>query len=183
MPVQCINFPFGFIFLFHTFGAFSKLFIDIYVFYTVKLSIFITFLSVEMWKLSHLTEFNNSFSRFRIRLLIERVLGRVVCGCRVPIIQPFAIKLVTTKKERAMHMPYNPKHVSKALRICFPIMVTIIAGFIAPMSVSLVGFLMLGNLLRECSCLERLSQTAQNDLANLITLLLGITISFSMAGH
>ena len=98
----------------------------------------------------------------------------------VPIIQPFAIKLVTTKKDRAMHMPYNPKHVSRSLRICFPIMVTIIAGFIAPMSVSLVGFLMFGNLLRECSCLERLSQTAQNDLANLITLLLGITISFSM---
>ena len=98
----------------------------------------------------------------------------------VPIIQPFAIKLVTTKKERAMHMPYNPKHVSRTLRICFPIMVTIIAGFIAPMSVSLVGFLMFGNLLRECGCLERLSQTAQNDLANLITLLLGITISFSM---
>ena len=95
----------------------------------------------------------------------------------VPIIQPFAIKLVTTKKERAMH---NPKHVSRSLRICFPIMVTIIAGFIAPMSVSLVGFLMFGNLLRECGCLERLSQTAQNDLANLITLLLGITISFSM---
>ena len=98
----------------------------------------------------------------------------------VPIIQPFAIKLVTTKKERAMHMPYNPKHVSRSQRICFPIMVTIIAGFIAPMSVSLVGFLMFGNLLRECGCLERLSQTAQNDLANLITLLLGITISFSM---
>ena len=98
----------------------------------------------------------------------------------VPIIQPFAIKLVTTKKERAMHMPYNPKHVSRSLRICFPIMVTIIAGFIAPMSVSLVGFLMFGNLLSECGCLDRLSETAQNDLANLITLLLGITISFSM---
>ena len=80
-------------------------------------------------------------------------------------------------------MPYNPKHVSRALRICFPIMVTIIAGFIAPMSVSLVGFLMFGNLLRECGCLERLSQTAQNDLANLITLLLGITISFSIFQH
>ena len=98
----------------------------------------------------------------------------------VPIIQPFAIKLVTTKKERRIRMPYNPKNVSRTLRICFPIMVTIIAGFIAPMSVSLVGFLMFGNLLRECGCLERLSQTAQNDLANLITLLLGITISFSM---
>ena len=95
-------------------------------------------------------------------------------------IQPFAIKLVTTKKERRIRMPYNPKNVSRTLRICFPILVTIIAGFIAPMSVSLVGFLMFGNLLRECGCLERLSQTAQNDLANLITLLLGITISFSM---
>jgi len=98
----------------------------------------------------------------------------------VPIIQPMAIKLVTTKKERAMHMPYNPKNVSRLLRIAFPIMVTVIAGFIAPMSVSLVGFLMFGNLLRECGCLGRLSDTAQNVLANLITLLLGITISFSM---
>ena len=98
----------------------------------------------------------------------------------VPIIQPFAIKLVTTKKERRIRMPYNPKNVSRTLRICFPILVTIIAGFIAPMSVSLVGFLMFGNLLRECGCLDRLSETAQNTLANLITLLLGITISFSM---
>lgn len=79
-----------------------------------------------------------------------------------------------------MRMPYNPKHVSRTLRICFPVMVTLIAGFIAPMSVSLVGFLMFGNLLRECGCLDRLSETAQNALANLITLLLGITISFSM---
>ena len=98
----------------------------------------------------------------------------------VPIIQPFANKLVTTKKERRIRMPYNPKNVSRTLRICFPILVTIIAGFIAPMSVSLVGFLMFGNLLRECGCLDRLSETAQNTLANLITLLLGITISFSM---
>ena len=115
----------------------------------------------------------------------SRYLGAIMVAAYsymalVPIIQPFAIKLVTTEKERAMHMPYNPKHVSRALRICFPIMVTIIAGFIAPMSVSLVGFLMFGNLLRECGCLDRLSETAQNDLANLITLLLGITISFSM---
>ena len=98
----------------------------------------------------------------------------------VPIVQPPVIRLLTTQKERRIRMPYNPKNVSRTLRICFPIMVTIIAGFIAPMSVSLVGFLMFGNLLRECGCLERLSQTAQNDLANLITLLLGITISFSM---
>ena len=98
----------------------------------------------------------------------------------VPIIQPAAIKLVTTKKERQMKMPYNPRSVSRKLRICFPILVTVIAGFIAPMSVSLVGFLMFGNLLRECGVLGSLSDAAQNVLANLITLLLGITISFSM---
>ena len=98
----------------------------------------------------------------------------------VPIIQPFAIKLVTTRKERCIHMEYNPKSVNKALRISFPIVVTIIVGFISPQSVALVGFLMFGNLLRECGVLNSLSQSAQNELANIITLLLGITISFSM---
>ena len=98
----------------------------------------------------------------------------------VPIIQPAAIKLVTTKKERQIHMEYNPKSVSKKMRIAFPIVVTIIVGLIAPQSVSLVGFLMFGNLVRECGVLGTMSDTAQNNLANLITLLLGITISFSM---
>lgn len=98
----------------------------------------------------------------------------------VPIVQPFAIKLVTTKKERTIHMEYQPGSVSKTMRIAFPIVATIIVGFIAPASVALVGFLMFGNLLRECGVLKNLSETAQNELANLITLLLGITISFSM---
>ena len=98
----------------------------------------------------------------------------------VPIVQPMAIKLVTTKKDRAIKMAYKPAGVSKMTRILFPIIVTIIAGFIAPTSVALVGFLMFGNLIRECGVLGRLSETAQNSLANLITLLLGITISFSM---
>ena len=98
----------------------------------------------------------------------------------VPIIQPVAIKLVTTKKERKIKMAYNPKSVSKRTRLIFPVAVTFVAGFIAPMSVSLVGFLMFGNLVRECGVLNSLSKTAQNSFANSITLLLGITISFSM---
>ena len=98
----------------------------------------------------------------------------------VPIIQPFAIKLVTTKKERQIRMTYSPKSVSKSTKIAFPIIVTIIVGLISPASVALVGFLMFGNLIRECGVLQSLSDTAQNELANLITLLLGITISFSM---
>ncbi len=99
----------------------------------------------------------------------------------VPIIQPFAIKLVTTKKERLIRMEYNPTNVSKPTRIIFPIVVTFIAGFVAPASVALVGFLMFGNLLRECGVLNSLVKTAQNELVNLVTLLLGITISFSMS--
>lgn len=98
----------------------------------------------------------------------------------VPIVQPMAIKLVTTKKERAIRMEYRPENVSKTMRIVFPIAVTVIVGLVAPQSVALVGFLMFGNLIRECGVLGTMSETAQNQLANLVTLLLGITISFSM---
>jgi len=98
----------------------------------------------------------------------------------VPIIQPPVIKLMTTKKERMIRMKYAPSQVSKTTRILFPILITIIAGLIAPGSVALVGFLMFGNLLRECGVLNQLSEAAQKVLANLITLFLGITIAFKM---
>ncbi len=98
----------------------------------------------------------------------------------VPIIQPIAIKLCTTEKDRKIKMKYNPKSVSRMTRLLFPIGVTIIAGLVAPASISLVGFLMFGNLIRECGVLRALSETAQKDLVNLITLLLGITIAASM---
>lgn len=98
----------------------------------------------------------------------------------VPIIQPIVMKACTTKKERKIRMDYNPANVSQTTRIIFPILVTIITGLIAPASVSLVGFLMFGNLLRECGVLKSLTETASNSLVNLITLVLGITIAFSM---
>lgn len=98
----------------------------------------------------------------------------------VPIVQPICIKLVTTKKERLIRMPYNPRSVSKGTRILFPILVTVLAGLFAPASVALVGFLMFGNLLRECGVLNSLSETAQNVLANLITLMLGLTVAVRM---
>ena len=98
----------------------------------------------------------------------------------VPIIQPAVIKMVTTKKERTIKMPYAPTEVKRITKILFPIIVTIIAGLVAPDSVSLVGMLMFGNLLRECGVLDNLSDTAQSVLTNIITLLLGITIAASM---
>ncbi len=98
----------------------------------------------------------------------------------VPIIQPPVIKLVTTKKERLIRMEYNPQAVSKTTKILFPIVITAVAGLVAPKSVALVGFLMFGNLIRECGVLNSLSNTAQNELANLITILLGLSISTRM---
>ena len=98
----------------------------------------------------------------------------------VPIIQPPFIKLCTTKKERLIRMPYSQTEVTKLTRILFPIIITIVAGLVAPASVSLVGFLMFGNLIRECGVLNSLSETAQKVLANLITIFLGITIATKM---
>ncbi|MBR0474308.1 MAG: sodium ion-translocating decarboxylase subunit beta [Erysipelotrichaceae bacterium] len=98
----------------------------------------------------------------------------------VPIIQPPVIRLLTTRRERMIRMDYEPKEVSKLTRILFPIIITVIAGLISPAAVSLVGFLMFGNLLKECGVLKGLSDTAQDALANIITLILGITIASQM---
>lgn len=98
----------------------------------------------------------------------------------VPIIQPPVIKLITTREERLIRMDYEPHAVSKTLKILFPIIITLIVALVAPKSLSLIGFLMFGNLIRECGVLEGLSRSAQNELANLVTIFLGISISVKM---
>ena len=98
----------------------------------------------------------------------------------VPIVQPPVIRLLPTQKERRLRMSYEKGSVSQLTKILFPIVVTIIAGMVAPASVALVGFLMFGNLLRECGVLNALSETAQNVLANLITIVLGLTVAGQM---
>ena len=98
----------------------------------------------------------------------------------VPIVQPPVIRLLTTKKERLIRMPYLPHAVSKGTKILFPIVITIVTGVFAPKAVALVGFLMFGNLIRECGVLDSLSETAQKVLANLVTIFLGITIAVNM---
>lgn len=98
----------------------------------------------------------------------------------VPVVQPFVIRHITTKHERLIRMSYADRPVSKTTRILFPIVIMIVAGLVAPRSVSLIGFLMFGNLVRECGVLDGLSDTAQKDLANLITLFLGLTVATKM---
>ncbi len=119
------------------------------------------------------------------RQLQSKYLGAIMVAAYsymalVPIIQPPVIKALTTKKERLIRMPYKGKNISKTTRILFPIVITIVAGLVAPASVALVGFLMFGNLIRECGVLDSLSETAQKVLANLITIFLGITIATRM---
>ena len=119
------------------------------------------------------------------RMFNSRYLGAIMVAAYsymalVPIIQPPVIRLLTSKKERMIRMPYEQKSITRAQRILFPILVTVLVGLVAPDAVALVGFLMFGNLIRECGVLGSLSDTAQNVLANLITIFLGITIALRM---
>lgn len=99
----------------------------------------------------------------------------------VPVIQPPVIKFLTTSAERKIKMGYeNQEPVSQTTKFLFPIMITLIAGIVAPISVALIGSLMFGNLLKEAGCVENLAGAAENELANLVTLLLGITIGGTM---
>ncbi len=98
----------------------------------------------------------------------------------VPIIQPPVIRALTTKKERMMRMEQSNAKVPTWIMVAFPICVTLVCGILAPMSAPLIGLLMFGNLIKECGVLERLNQAAQNELANIVTLLLGITIGSTM---
>lgn len=98
----------------------------------------------------------------------------------VPIVQPPIIRLLTTPEERSIRMDFDHTATPRLARILFPVAVTILAGFVAQLSVVLIGPLMFGNLIREVGVLERLSKAAQNELANLVTLFLGITIGSTM---
>lgn len=98
----------------------------------------------------------------------------------VPIIQPPVIKAVTTKQERKIKMLYRAGDVSQTAKIIFPVVITVIAGLIAPVSLPLVGFLMFGNILRECGVLNSLSVSAQNELVNLVSIVLGLAVSVKM---
>ena len=122
-------------------------------------------------------------TRFAPHLLGPISVAAYTYMALVPLIQPPVIMALTTKKERMMKMPPATKSVTRLARIIFPIAITIIGGIIAPASVALLGFVMFGNLLRESGVTERLSQAAQNEMANIVTILLGFSISATMTGE
>jgi carboxybiotin decarboxylase len=121
-------------------------------------------------------------NRFAVNLLPAISVAAYSYMALVPIIQPPVIRLLTTSKERKIHMDYNSGDVPKVVKVLFPIIITIISGLFVPASAFLIGFLMLGNLIRECGVLEGLSKSAQNELANIVTIFLGISIASTMRG-
>lgn len=155
------------------------------IFFTVIVAIISGFTVAQAASIGIIGAADGPTSIFVANKLAPELLGAITVAAYsymalVPIIQPVAIKLVTTKKERAIKMSYKATGVSKRAKILFPIIITIVAGFIAPVSLPLVGFLMFGNLLRECGVLDSLSASAQNELVNLVSILLGLTISLKM---
>ncbi len=155
------------------------------IFFTLSMAALLGFQMNDAASIAIIGAADGPTSIFVANYLKSQYIGPIIVAAYsymalVPIVQPPVIRLITTKKERLIRMPYSNVKISKLTKILFPIIVTIIAGIISPRSVALIGLLMFGNLIRECGVLNSLSDTAQKVLANLITLLLGITVAASM---
>lgn len=155
------------------------------IFFTIIMAVLLGFDLNDAASIGIIGAADGPTSIFVANTLHSKYLGAIMVAAYsymalVPIIQPVAIKAVTTKKERQIRMHYQAKNVSQTAKIIFPIVICVIAGIIAPVSLPLVGFLMFGNLLRECGVLDRLSLSAQNELVNLVSILLGLAVSVKM---
>lgn len=155
------------------------------IFFTVMLALLLGFEINEAASIGIIGAADGPTSIFVASQLAKDLLGPISVAAYsymalVPIIQPFAIKLVTTKNERMIKMSYQEGKISKRTKILFPIIVTLVAGIISPQSVPLIGFLMFGNLMKESGVVESLSKSAQNELVNISTILLGLAIASTM---
>lgn len=155
------------------------------IFFTIIMAVLLGFDLNDAASIGIIGAADGPTSIFVANTLHSKYLGAIMVAAYsymalVPIIQPVAIKAVTTKKERQIRMHYQAHNISQTAKIIFPIVICVIAGIVAPVSLPLVGFLMFGNLLRECGVLDRLSLSAQNELVNLISILLGLAVSVKM---
>lgn len=155
------------------------------IFFTLSMAAFLGFDLKDAASIAIIGAADGPTSIFVANYLGSKYLGAIMVAAYsymalVPLIQPPVIKALTTEKERKIRMAYEHKEISKTTKILFPIIITAVAGIVSPRSVALIGFLMFGNLVRECGVLDSLSETAQKVLANLITLFLGITIATKM---
>lgn len=155
------------------------------IFFTTVLAVVLGFDLADAGSIGIIAAADGPTSIFVANVLNSKYLGAIMVAAYsymalVPIIQPPAIRAVTTKKERQIRMTYRAGEVSQTAKILFPIVITVVAGLVAPVSLPLVGFLMFGNLLRECGVLDNLSLSAQNELVNIISIVLGLAVSVKM---
>ena len=155
------------------------------IFFTLSLAALLGFELRDAASIAIIGAADGPTSIFVANFFQSRYIGAIMVAAYsymalVPLVQPPVIRALTTRRERRIRMPYVQREVSRTARILFPIVITTVTGIVSPRSVALIGFLMFGNLLRECGVLGALSETAQKVLANLVTLLLGLTISTKM---
>ena len=155
------------------------------IFFTTIVAVLLGFHINDAGSIGIIAAADGPTSIFVANTLNSKYLGAIMVAAYsymalVPIIQPPAIKAVTTKKERRIRMTYRAGEVSQTAKILFPVVITVVAGLVAPVSLPLVGFLMFGNLLRECGVLDSLSLSAQHELVSLISIVLGLAVSVKM---
>ena len=158
------------------------------IFLTLILALLLGFTRPEAASIGIIGAIDGPTSIYVSAQLAPHLLGPITVAAYsymslVPIIMPPIMRLLTTKKERSIRMPYSSREISQRTRIIFPILVTIIVGILVPFALPLIGTLMLGNLMRESKVVERLTGAAQNELNNIVTLFLGLAIGSTMVGE
>ena len=158
------------------------------IFLTLILALLLGFTRPEAASIGIIGAIDGPTSIYVSAQLAPHLLGPITVAAYsymslVPIIMPPIMRLLTTKKERSIRMPYSSREISQRTRIIFTILVTIIVGILVPFALPLIGTLMLGNLMRESKVVERLTGAAQNELNNIVTLFLGLAIGSTMVGE
>ena len=158
------------------------------IFMTLILALLLGFTQNEAASIGIIGAIDGPTSIYVSGLLAPHMLGPITVAAYsymslVPIIMPPVIYALTTRHERSIRMAYSSRKISKRTRIMFPIIVTVMVGTLVPFATPLIGMLMLGNLMRESGAVERLTQASSNEIANMVTLFLGLAIGSTMGGE
>jgi len=157
------------------------------IFMTLILALLLGFTPPEAASIGIIGAIDGPTSIYVSGILAPHMLGPITVAAYsymslVPIILPPIIKLLTTQKERQIRMPYSQRKISRRTRIMFPIVVTVLVGTLVPFATPLIGMLMLGNLMKESGAVERLTKASAAEIANAVTLFLGLAIGSTMVG-
>ena len=157
------------------------------IFLTLLLALLLGFSQPEAASIGIIGAIDGPTSIYVSGILAPHLVGPITVAAYsymslVPIILPPVIRLMTTKEERMIRMPYSQRKISKRTRILFPIVVTVMVGTLVPFATPLIGMLMLGNLMKESGAVERLTKASSNEIANTVTLFLGLAIGSTMVG-